>query len=190
MQGMTLDRVCRAIVQAAAHTRPRYVHLVWWCVAFVASAASESGSTAPGRGGLMASLYLATVVLQSAMAIGSAVAFRRYLSRVEFRLVSSATIVVTIGLSLMAVKILLVPGKALLPVPGGIAVFQSAGIAVVLSALAASVLAGRALRRLRSVTGEAQLTDFGIRMFFRAYLSLGAMLLNPMLKRALPIERR
>jgi hypothetical protein len=78
----------------------------------------------------MASLYLATVVLQSALAIASAVALRRYLSRVEFRLARSATTVVAIGSSLMVVTMLLVLAQAPLPVPRGLAdVFQSTAIA-------------------------------------------------------------
>lgn len=139
----------------------------------------------------MAFLYVATAVLQSALAIASAVVFRRYLSRFEFRLACTAGVVVAIALGVIVVTMLLVAAKA--PVPGvrGLAaVLQSSVVALALGAFATYVLAGRALRRLRSVAREDQLADFGIWMFFMMYLGLGAMLLNPMLQRALAIEEQ
>lgn len=186
---MRIEQTCRAIVQAAARLRPRYVHLAFWGL-WVPVVALSAANPQSGRV-VFASAAMAYMVAQVALPVAGAFAFRRYLTRAELW-VAWMPALAMIGIVLVNIFIVMI--AMVTDVPEALLQAASAGLTglalvVALGVWAACVVAGRALRRLRWAAGDAQVTDFAIWVMFYMYFAAGAAMLNPMLRRALATEK-
>lgn len=189
MQGMTLDRVCLAVVRAAASTRPRYIHLGFWGT-FLAIAVSARGDPIPGRPDMIGWLFGVMVLGECALATCIAVVFGRYLTRAELRVglfpCVALALSVILGLGARFATALQAPPAVVQVLPAVTVLILGAAL---LGMFATFVIAGRALRRLRYTVRADEATDFAIWLFLWRYFMFGAAIVNPVLRRALAIER-
>lgn len=187
---MRTERTCRAIVEAAAGTRPRYIHLTFWGLWFPVLVVLSAAD--PQRGsGLFAIFAIVTIVAQLLLPVACSVTFRRFLTRVELCVAWVPVLALTGIVSLMVVMpmtaaVAAVPEVVFQGISAGVKGLAYVGA---LGAYAAHIVAGRALRRLRWTTGDEQITDWCIWVLFAMYIPLGAAMLNPMLRRALATEK-
>ncbi len=189
MQGITLDRVCLAVVRAAASTRPRYIHLGFWGT-FLAIAFSTPMDPSPGRPDMIGWLFGVMVLGECALATCITVVFGRYLTR-RARWVGlfpclALPLSVILGVGARFATAPQEPPAVVHALPDAAGVIL---VAAILGTFATFVIAGRALTRLRDTVGEDWATDFDFWLFLWRYFMFGAGIINPVLRRALAVER-